>query len=166
MDPVSVTLSITALLTLTKQVVFYVKETKDATDERKRFIKEASSLSGMLTTLVDFVNDCDPEQSWFQAIQDLACENGPLDQYLLALQELMAHLSPGNRARKLGRTLLWKRAKDDIVSLLSQIERVQVLVELRALHDPVFVIMIMKRSKSIGHDQAFELDRSDLNCGL
>lgn len=67
-DPLSITLSITALLKLTKDVVIYVKDTKDAPEERRKFIKETSSLCGMLNTLVEFINDCDPADSWFQAI--------------------------------------------------------------------------------------------------
>lgn len=128
-DPLSITLSITALLKLTKDVVIYVKDTKDAPEERRKFIKETSSLCGMLNTLVEFINDCDPADSWFQAIQDLASSNGPLDHCSHALQDLKARLDPGSGMRKLGQLLAWKHVKEDIVSLLSQIERLGVLVE-------------------------------------
>lgn len=94
MDPLSITLSITALLKLTKDVVFYVKEAKDSSDERKKFVRETSGLSGMLTTLIDFVNEEDRDNPWLIAILQLVAKDGPVDQFALALQQLKAKIAP------------------------------------------------------------------------
>ena len=94
MDPLSITLSVTALLKLTKDVVFYVKEAKDASDERKKFVRETSGLSGMLTTLIDFVNEEDRDNPWLIAILQLVAKDGPVDQFALALQQLKAKIAP------------------------------------------------------------------------
>lgn len=59
-DPSIITLSITALLKLTKDIVSYIKDVKEASDEHKKFIGEIASPSGMLNTLVDLVNEEDP----------------------------------------------------------------------------------------------------------
>lgn len=128
MDPLSITLSVTALLKLTKDVVFYVKEAKDASDERKKFVREISGLSGMLTTLIDFVNEEDPDDPWLLAVLELVGKDGPFDQFASALQQLKAKIAPTSGVRKLGQILLWKHIKEDIQTLLSQIERLKTLV--------------------------------------
>jgi hypothetical protein len=128
MDPLSITLSITALLKLTKDVVLYIKEAKDASDERKKFVRETASLSGMLNTLVDFVNEENPNDPWLYAISDLIARDGPFDQYSLALQLLKTKIAPTSGVRKLGQALVWKHVKEDIHQLLSQIERLKTLV--------------------------------------
>lgn len=128
MDPLSITLSITALLKLTKDVVLYIKEAKDASDERKKFVRETSGLSGMLTTLIDFVNEEDPGNPWLLAVLELAANDGPFDQFTLALRELKTKITPTSGMRKLGQMLLWKHIKEDVQALLSQIERLKTLV--------------------------------------
>ena len=128
MDPLSITLSITALLKLTKDVVLYVKEAKDASDERKKFVRETSGLSGMLTTLIDFVNEEDSENPWLLAVLELVAKDGPFDQFALALQQLRAKIAPTSSMRKLGQMLVWKHIKEDVQTLLSQIERLKTLV--------------------------------------
>lgn len=128
MDPLSITLSVTALLKLTKDVVFYFKEARDASDERKKFVREISGLSGMLTTLIDFVNEEDPDDPWLLAVLELVGKDGPFDQFASALQQLKAKIAPTSGVRKLGQILLWKQIKEDVQILLSQIERLKTLV--------------------------------------
>jgi hypothetical protein len=130
MDPLSITLSITALLKLTKDVVLYVKQAKEASDERKKFVRETASLSGMLNTLVDFVNDEDSSDPWLHAISDLLAQDGPLDQYSLALRSLKAKITPVSGMHKLGQALMWKQIKEDVQALMSQIARLNTLVGL------------------------------------
>lgn len=128
MDPVSVTLSITALLTLTKDVILWAKEAKDAPDERKKFVKEASSLSGLLNTLFEFINDCDPGDPWLQAIPRLAQKDGVLDGLTQSLQLFKDKVNPASMIRKVGHALAWKHVKDDIKDLLSRMERLKTFV--------------------------------------
>lgn len=128
MDPLSITLGITTLLALAKEVVFFVKEAKDASDERKKFVRETSSLNGMLNTLVDFVNEEDPSGPWLHAISELLVRNGPIDQFSLGLRQLRIKVTPASGLRKLGEALVWKQIKDDVKNLLSQLERLKTLV--------------------------------------
>jgi len=139
MDPLSITLSITALLKLTKDVVLYVKEAKDASDERKNFVRETSGLSGMLNTLIDFVNEEDPGDPWLLAVLELVAKDGPFDQFALALQELKTKVAPVSGMRKLGQMLVWKHIKEDVQALLSQIERLKTLVGVALEVDHMFV---------------------------
>jgi hypothetical protein len=128
MDALGITLSITALIKLAKDVVLFIKEAKDASDERKKFVRETASLSGMLNTLVDFINDEDPNDPWLHAISELIARDGPFDQYSLALQLLKTKIAPTSGVRKLGKALVWKHVKEDVHQLLSQIERLKTLV--------------------------------------
>lgn len=130
MDPLSITLGITALLGLTKEVVRYVKETKDAPDERRKFVRETSSLSGMLSTLIDFVNEEDPVDPWLHAISEMVARGGPFDQFSHALQQLKVKVSPASGIRKIGQALVWKQIKGEVNTLLSQIDRLKTLVGL------------------------------------
>jgi hypothetical protein len=128
MDPLSITLGITALLALAKEVVLFVREAKDASDERNRFVRETSSLSGMLNTLVEFVNEEDPSGPWLHAVSGLLGQSGPFERFSLALRQLKNRITPVSGMRKLGQTLVWKQIKDDVKSLLSQLERLKTLV--------------------------------------
>lgn len=128
MDPLSVAATITALLTLTKDIVLWAKEAKDAPDERRKFIREASSLSGMLNTLVEFINDSDPSDPWLLAIPRLAEKDGALDGLTLSLQLLKEKVNPTSTMRKMGHALTWKHIKDHIKDLLCRMERVKSLV--------------------------------------
>jgi hypothetical protein len=128
MDPLSITLAVTTLLALTKEVVQYIKEAKDASDERNKFVRETSSLNGMLSTLIEFVNEEDPNGPWLHAISDLLVRNGPVDQFSLALKQLKIKLTPASGLRRFGEALVWKQIKDDIKILLSQLERLKTLV--------------------------------------
>jgi hypothetical protein len=58
----------------------------------------------------------------------LIAQDGPFDQYSLALQLLKSKIAPRSGVRKLGQALVWKHVKEDIHQLLSQIERLKTLV--------------------------------------
>lgn len=142
MDPLSIALSITALVKLTKDVVLYIKEAKDASDERKKFVRETASLSGMLTTLVDFVNEEDADNPWLLAVLELVAKDGPFDQFALALQELKTKVAPTFGMRKVGQMLVWKHIKEDVQALLSQIERLKTLVGVALEMDHMLVYWV------------------------
>lgn len=128
MEPVGLAASIVTLTKLTKDVLSVVKEAKDASAERKSFIREICGLSGQLNTLIELINQAGPADTWLHAVYDLTATEGPLHQYSHALLNIKAKVAPGSSMRKLGQALTWKVIKDDINSLLSQIERVKSLV--------------------------------------
>lgn len=128
MDPLSITLGITTLLALAKEVVHFIKEVKDASDERNKFVRETLGLRGMLNTLIEFVNEEPPGGPWFNAVSELLVQSGPVDQFSLALQQLKIKITPASRLRKFGEALMWKQIKEDVRSLLSQLERLKTLI--------------------------------------
>lgn len=128
MEPVGLAASIATLMKLAKDVILFVKDAKDASAERQKFIREISGLSGLLSTLREIINDTDPANTWRHAVEGLTAKEGPLDQLSLALLNVKVKVTPGSSMRKLGQALTWKLVKDDINNLLSQIERVKSLI--------------------------------------
>jgi hypothetical protein len=141
MDPLSITLSIVALLKLTEQIISYAKLTKDAPKERARILREAISLEGLLVTLKDMIDEAkrDPQNQWLRAAADLATPGGPLSQCELALQALLK-LTPSHGIRKAVQRITWKFSKEEVDELLSQMERVKTLVGIALEMDHMFVL--------------------------
>jgi hypothetical protein len=103
MDPLSITASVAALLSLTGQIVSYAKLVKDAPKERATILREASSLNGLLATLESIIAEAEQTQ-WLRAMADLATPGGPLSQCKLALQALLK-LTPSMASTKLSKGL-------------------------------------------------------------
>jgi hypothetical protein len=63
---------------------------------------------------------------------------GPLDQYNKALEILLPKIT-GHSLRKVGQVLTWKFSKEEVIALLSQIERIKSLVQIALEMDHMFV---------------------------
>jgi hypothetical protein len=138
MDPLSITASVAALLSLTGQIVSYAKLVKDAPKERATILREASSLNGLLATLESIITEAEQTQ-WLRAMADLATPGGPLSQCKLALQALLK-LTPSHGIHKAVQRITWKFSKEEVVELLSQMERVKTLVGIALEIDHMFVL--------------------------
>jgi hypothetical protein len=171
MDPLSITLSVIALVELTRKITNYVKETKDGPKDRTRILHEAFGLMGLLHMLKDLVDDrtssCDStalvpapnsptptpsrdQDSWLQAISALSVPDGPLHQYKLALEGLVDKVMPsGHGHRKVMQALTWKFSKEEITELFSQIERVKSFILIALEMDHTCVLLFS--SASPGH---------------
>jgi hypothetical protein len=139
MDPLSITVSVLALLQLTEKVISYAKQTRDAPKERTRILQEASGLVGLLITLKGLINDCDPRDPWLLATFNLATPDGPLDQYKFTLETLIKSIMPNDGLRKVSQVVTWKFSKEEVVGLLSQIERVKSLINIALGMDDMLV---------------------------
>lgn len=139
MDPLSITASVLALLGLTREVITYVKQTKDAPSDRTRVLQEASSLTGQLIMLQGLVEDHNSRDPWLQATSQLAAPDGPLHQYKLALEKIVAKILPINGRCKAGKVLAWMFSKEEVTHLLSQIERVKSFIQIALEIDHTFV---------------------------
>jgi hypothetical protein len=140
MDPLSITVSVLALLQLTEKVISYAKQTRNAPKERTRILQEASGLVGLLITLKGLIDDCDPQDPWLRATSNLATPDGPLDQYKLTLESLIKNIMPNDGLRKVSQMVAWKFSKDEVVGLLSQIERVKSLINIALGMDDMLVL--------------------------
>jgi hypothetical protein len=118
MDPLSITASVAALLSLTGQIVSYAKLIKDAPKERATILREASSLNGLLATLESIIAEAEQTQ-WLRAL---------------------LKLTPSHGIHKAVQRITWKFSKEEVVELLSQMERVKTLVGIALEIDHMFVL--------------------------
>lgn len=135
MDPLSITASIIAVLQLTTKVLSYLNDVKDAPKDRMQCAIETSNVYNLLLNLQFRLEESTSRQGssvepWYTAVRALAVEQGPLDQFKSALEALQTKLTDGRQRRKVGDALMWKFKKEDIVSILSRIERLKTLVEI------------------------------------
>ncbi|CAN9326560.1 unnamed protein product [Alternaria alternata] len=130
MDPLSATASVIAILQLSAKVLSYLNDVKDTSKGRAQCAIEASNLHNLLTNLRFRLEEGHGRQSWFSAVQALAVENGPLDQFKQALETLQAKMTGGSRLEKVKEALVWKLKKEEVDAILARMERLKTLVEI------------------------------------
>ena len=90
MDPLSVTASVIAILKLTGEVIGYLNDVRDAPTECQQCVIEASNLQNLLINLRYRLEQGHTGDPWFTAVRSLNVENGHLDQYKQALEQLQS----------------------------------------------------------------------------
>jgi hypothetical protein len=143
MDPLSITASIIAVLQATKEVISYVKETKDSPKELTKVYEEARNLVILLYELKDLVAGQASHEPWLQTTSALAVRDGPLDQYRTSLEILVPKIT-SHGLRKVRQVLSWKICKEDVMALLSRIERIKSLVQIALELDHMLVSKLFK----------------------
>ena len=132
MDPLSVTASVIAILQLTNSVLGYLNDVKNAPKECRQCTIEASNLQSLLTNLRYRLEQAQaqPEDPWYTAVRALNVENGPLDQYKQALEQLRTKVDVSDGIKKLKKRLIWKFSKAEVEEILGRIERLKHLISL------------------------------------
>lgn len=130
MDPLSVTTSVIAVLRLTGEVIGYLNDVKDAPNECQQCAIEASNLQNLLINLRYRLEQGHTGDPWFTAVRSLNVENGHLDQYKQALEQLQSRVDAGNGAQKIKRRLVWKFSKAEVAGILARMERLKTLVSI------------------------------------
>lgn len=129
MDPLSVTASIVAIITLTGSIIGFLNDLKDTSKERAQSAIEISNVYNLLIQLKCRLDEASSNESWFAKVQALAVLNGPIDQYKSALEELQSKFtSSSSRKRKISGALSWKFCKEDFEGILLRIERLKSLI--------------------------------------
>jgi hypothetical protein len=57
-------------------------------------------------------------------------ENGLLDQFGQALEELQARMTGGSKLGMVGHVIMWNFSKGEVYSILNRMERLQTLVQI------------------------------------
>lgn len=128
MDGLSVTASIIAVLQLTGEVVRYLNDINNLPKECHQCMAEASNLQRLLINLLYHLNqDQTDDDPWYTAVRTLNVENGPLDQYRRALEQLRSKVEIQDGVLKVSRRLLWKFNKGEVASILARMERLKSL---------------------------------------
>lgn len=142
MDPLSITASVIAIMQLTGTVLGYLSDVKNAPKECQQCAIEASSLLHLLTTLRYRLEQAQTGDPWFTVIRALNVENGPLDQYKQALEQLWSRIDVGNGAQNIKRRLVWKFSKAEVATILVRMERLKSLVSIALENDHLWVLFI------------------------
>ena len=122
-DPLSVSASIIAVLQLTGTIVSYLRDVREASEERQRILNEITSASGMLYCLKDLVEREQHADPSLTAARLLCVKGGPLYQFKQALERLASKLTPSTGFREAGKSVLWPFQKREISEILGIIER-------------------------------------------
>ena len=130
MDGLSVAASIIAVVQITGSVITYLSDVKDAPKECGKCLIEVFNSNTLLLKLKDRLSESSSTEPWYTEVQALAVKDGPLDQYKLALQHLLAKVKPANRVQKLANTLMWTFVKAEVASILERTERLKSLVSI------------------------------------
>jgi hypothetical protein len=130
MDGLSVAASIIAVWQLTSQVITYLNDVKDAPREWQKCMVEVSESNALLSKLNLRLSESSSKELWYAEVQALAVKDGPLDQYKLALERLLAKVKPKNKTRELANVLKWNFVKEEVASILARTERLKTLVHI------------------------------------
>jgi len=130
MDGISVAANIIAIWQLTSQVIVYLNDVKDISKECRKCMVEVSNSNTLLLKLNLHLSESCSQEPWYAEVQALAVKGGPLDQYKLALEHLLAKIEPTNKIRKLTNVLMWNSLKEDIASIFLKMERLKTLVSI------------------------------------
>ena len=131
MEPLSISVSITALLHVTKSIIRYLRDVHDAPDDRMKFAIEVSNLDMLLTHLQARVTqavEAKREAPWFAAVLALGERDGPLDQLKSHLDQLALKLRPAKGLNGIKNRVTWVLDKTEVMVILSKIERTKTLV--------------------------------------
>jgi hypothetical protein len=139
MDPLSITVSIIAIVKLTGGVIEYFEEVKDASKDRAQCAIEASNLSALLTKLRYRLEEGASNELWNAEVQKLGEKDGILDQYKHALEQLHAAITSRRGIKKTGHLIRWSLIKKKVEVILTRIERLKPLVHIALEMDHMLV---------------------------
>jgi hypothetical protein len=128
MDGLSTAASVIAVLQLTGSAITYLSDVKNAPKECRQCTVEAANLQNLLVNLRYRLEEGQSDDPWFITVRSLNVENGPLDQYKQALEQLLSKVQVEDGPQKLKRRLLWKFSKAEIAGILERMERLKSLV--------------------------------------
>lgn len=146
MDPLSITAGIIAIIQLSNEVLGYLNDVKNASKDRIRCAVEASNTYSLLVSL-RFRLEGSSNESWYNAVRALGVENGPLDQFKQALEQLRTRMTGGSTLKKVGDALIWKFSKEEVTSILGRIERLKTLVQVALEMDHLLVSVLVLRNE-------------------
>jgi hypothetical protein len=149
MDPLSITASVIAVVTLSGKVLEYLMTVKDAPQECTKLTLEVSNLYHLLISLKCRMESSDPKDPWSTSIQGLSFKNGALEQLKLRLEELQDKLQ-GGRIRKLGQVgemLAWKFKKAEVHRTMLSMERLKSLISIALEQDHLSVVHFPTHSR-------------------
>lgn len=128
-DPLSLSVSVAALLQLSATVIKYLGDVEGARHDIRRLQAEIVSVVGLLSTLEVLAST---GEAWLATVQSLNASNGPLEQFRFWLECLAGKLPPVVGLKKV---LSWSFQKSEVKDMLCAIERQKTLFTLALQND-------------------------------
>lgn len=123
MDPLSLSASIVAVLQLTGKVIQYLNCVKGAPKDRQRLLSELCNVNCILYILQNQADQAENGEQWSLTLHALSSPGGLLSQFEASVESLTFKLSPVEGWAKVGKALRWPFEKDEIHTILEEIER-------------------------------------------
>jgi hypothetical protein len=109
-----------------KVVYDYLKDVKDAGDDRANLLGETVAMQTLLKQLESHADEPD----WKATMEALRAPRGPFDQLELELKRMESKLRPTGKLKKAGKALMWHWTKDDVKKRCERIERIKGLLQI------------------------------------
>jgi len=141
MDPVSaigLVASVIQTLSAVGELIKYVNEVKNASDDKARLAREAASLVVFLTGFRYDIEQLDLKDSRYSGLSQVAAEDGPLNQLLATVGRLLKKLKRTSRW-KLLRATTWPLERREVDATIDLIERLKSLINLSITADSLWV---------------------------
>lgn len=126
MDPLTISASVITIVQMTGTLVSYLNDVKNAPEDRKAYVIEASNLYALLVRLRFRIDDeRNSDSSWWRQIQALAIDGGLLGQFQRDLELLTTKISSKHHLTDLSARMTWHSVKKDVAKTFSRIERLK-----------------------------------------
>ncbi|SJL14259.1 uncharacterized protein ARMOST_17715 [Armillaria ostoyae] len=126
--------SIISLIDVSKTIVEYLKDVKEAPKERDELNRELSNLAIYLDTVHRLTQTAAADDPWLETVQRLSGPFAQLDELLKSVKTKLEH-APDGPMGKMRQRLLWKFSKESAEDSLKKIERIKSLVLVAVQHD-------------------------------
>ena len=139
MDPLSITASIIAVLQVTKELIDYLNDVKDASEGQKEIIKEAGNTYVFLQNIKNRIESANEEEPWFDRARSLDAPGGPLEQLKGILNKIVERIRGRNQVE---RAIKWPFTKKEIQENLERIERLKSSIAAALSSDHLYVPIV------------------------
>lgn len=159
-DPLSITASIITIVHLSKKILDYLFDIKNAPKERTQFYGELSNLNTLLLYLRDRIDKTAPGDPWFKAACGLQVDEA-LGQFHSALESLISSLGGAHDIKKSRglKSVKWPFEKKEVVTLLAKIERLKSLISLALTTGTAAAVQGIAETQALQEDRMKEAKR-------
>ena len=137
MEGIGLAASITNLLEFAKDVIQYMKDVYEATEQKQMLLQEVDATREVLARL----NRYSTESKWKETMDALMRRQGPLEQLSAVFKRIESKLKPPTgKWSKATKALIWPFTKGEVALLLTRIERIKALLNIALQNEHLFVI--------------------------
>ena len=122
MDPLSMTASIIVVLQMTATLTSHINDVRHASKEQAKVATEARGVYSLLTHLRFCVREARTDDLWFNQVKLLNTPNGPLDQFKMIPETMVAKVESKSKLGQIKDAITWTFSKAEATEALNQIE--------------------------------------------